>query len=232
METKQTPFREIGQRSIVSSLLSRSSNPFKVLKEDAKNEGSEKKSPVSFSDFLQRKLHQTSEPPRTVKEKPRPFSSLLGPKQKTGYNDEEIEAKKGGKGNTIALIDKGVLEQFKHTVTEKEHCADSSSCGETESCNISDMQESRKRKNSEGENEKYITPKHVAFLGGDPKTKQQRRVRNSNSKEKPPPLYNHYENGRGWWDSDMEGIDNEEVGLSEAWEGVGSTTLGGLIDWH
>lgn len=28
METKQTPFREIGQRSITSSLLSRSSNPY------------------------------------------------------------------------------------------------------------------------------------------------------------------------------------------------------------
>lgn len=37
--------------------------------------------------------------------------------------------------------------------------------------------------------------------------------------------------GRGWWDCDREGIDNEEVGLNEVWEGVGSTTLGG-IEWH
>lgn len=29
----------------------------------------------------------------------------------------------------------------------------------------------------------------------------------------------------------MEGIDNEAVGFNEVWEGVGSTTLGGL-DWH
>jgi hypothetical protein len=29
----------------------------------------------------------------------------------------------------------------------------------------------------------------------------------------------------------MEGVDNEEVGYSEVWEGVGSTTLGG-IEWH
>lgn len=29
----------------------------------------------------------------------------------------------------------------------------------------------------------------------------------------------------------MEGVDSEEVGCNEAWEGVGSTTLGGL-DWH
>lgn len=29
----------------------------------------------------------------------------------------------------------------------------------------------------------------------------------------------------------MEGVDNEEVGSAEVWEGMGSTTLGGL-DWH
>lgn len=39
------------------------------------------------------------------------------------------------------------------------------------------------------------------------------------------------ENGSGFWDSNMLGIDNEEVGFSEVWEGVGSTTLGG-IEWH
>lgn len=39
-------------------------------------------------------------------------------------------------------------------------------------------------------------------------------------------------NGRGWWESNMEGIDDEEVGVSEVWEGVGSTTMGGIINWH
>ena len=29
----------------------------------------------------------------------------------------------------------------------------------------------------------------------------------------------------------MEGVDNEEVGCNEVWEGVGSATLGGL-DWN
>ncbi|XP_020519474.1 uncharacterized protein LOC18428597 isoform X2 [Amborella trichopoda] len=37
--------------------------------------------------------------------------------------------------------------------------------------------------------------------------------------------------GSGWWDSDMEGLDSEEVGCKEVWEGMGSTTLGGL-EWH
>jgi hypothetical protein len=39
-------------------------------------------------------------------------------------------------------------------------------------------------------------------------------------------------NGHGWWDDDMEGVDNEALGVSEVWEGVGSTTLGGIVDWH
>lgn len=39
-------------------------------------------------------------------------------------------------------------------------------------------------------------------------------------------------NGGGWWDSEMEGVDSEEVGFSEVWEGVGSTTFGGIVDWH
>lgn len=39
-------------------------------------------------------------------------------------------------------------------------------------------------------------------------------------------------NGRGWWDYDREGVDNEELGFSEVWEGVGSTSLGGIVDWH
>ncbi|CAL8076559.1 unnamed protein product [Prunus armeniaca] len=72
--------------------------------------------------------------------------------------------------------------------------------------------------------------------GGDPKPKPQayqkrRRNESSVSKEKAGPVYNHYANGCGWWDCDREGIDNEEVGLNEVWEGVGSTTLGG-IEWH
>ena len=37
--------------------------------------------------------------------------------------------------------------------------------------------------------------------------------------------------GTGWWDSDREGIDEDEVGAKEIWEGMGSATLGGL-EWH
>lgn len=39
------------------------------------------------------------------------------------------------------------------------------------------------------------------------------------------------DNGGGWWNENMAGVDNEEVGCTDAWEGVGCTTLGG-IEWH
>ncbi|GJN20847.1 hypothetical protein PR202_gb08275 [Eleusine coracana subsp. coracana] len=38
--------------------------------------------------------------------------------------------------------------------------------------------------------------------------------------------------GGGWWHSDMEGVDGEEVGWTDdMWEGMGSVSLGGL-EWH
>lgn len=39
------------------------------------------------------------------------------------------------------------------------------------------------------------------------------------------------DNGGGWWDENMAGVDNEEVGCNDVWEGVGCTTLGG-IEWN
>ncbi|KAH9617057.1 hypothetical protein KSS87_012121 [Heliosperma pusillum] len=78
---------------------------------------------------------------------------------------------------------------------------------------------------------KKARQKHLLVLGDDPKPKRRAYRRVSNGDDKPKPLYNHYENGTGWWDSEREGIDNDAVGHKEVWEGVGSTTLGGL-DWH
>ncbi|CAH1452943.1 unnamed protein product [Lactuca virosa] len=74
-------------------------------------------------------------------------------------------------------------------------------------------------------------PKGLVVLGGDPNPKQIKHRKPFIRNKKPLPHYNHYAGGSGWWDSDMEGIDNEAVGFNEVWEGVGSTTLGGL-DWH
>lgn len=39
-------------------------------------------------------------------------------------------------------------------------------------------------------------------------------------------------NGLGFWDCDMEGVDSEEVGYSEVWEGVGLIMFGDIVDWY
>ncbi|GJX34823.1 hypothetical protein Tco_0246380 [Tanacetum coccineum] len=78
---------------------------------------------------------------------------------------------------------------------------------------------------------KRPAPKHLVVLGDDLKLRQTNYNRPLIRKEKPLPLYNHYAGGSGWWDNDMEGIDNEAEGSSEVWEGMRSATICGL-DWH
>ncbi|GJS94099.1 hypothetical protein Tco_0801067 [Tanacetum coccineum] len=93
----------------------------------------------------------------------------------------------------------------------------------------SQTQDSSKRRNTFGGlYGKPPAPKRLVILGDDPKPRQVNYNRPFITKEKPLPLYNHYDGGSGWWDSDMEGIDNEAVGSNEVWEGVGSATMGGL----
>ncbi|KAL5542558.1 hypothetical protein UlMin_010268 [Ulmus minor] len=232
MKSKETPFRAVGQRSIASSLLNSSSNRFKVAKQDDKNEALEKgSSRLSLSEFLHRKLHDSSGLPRIMKGKSKPFSSFVNTRESSVTSDEHIEAKKRGEAETSSVIEKAVLEQFKHSDSEQGDCVGSSSVGEEDICNTDEPQESRKRKNFEGGSAKNISRKPFVVLGGNLKPKQQRREESIISKE-PAPFYNHYKNGGGWWDNNMEGVDNEEVGFSEVWEGVGSTTFGGIVDWH
>ncbi|CAA3011697.1 uncharacterized protein LOC111381114 [Olea europaea var. sylvestris] len=73
--------------------------------------------------------------------------------------------------------------------------------------------------------------KRIAVLGDDSKPSQRGKRKTFSRKEEHRPLFNHYANGGGWWDSNMEGVDNEEVGCNEVWEGMGSITLGGL-EWN
>ncbi|XP_017975787.1 PREDICTED: uncharacterized protein LOC18602755 isoform X2 [Theobroma cacao] len=121
--------------------------------------------------------------------------------------------------------------QFKQDSTEKVDCMVSSGgVGEEEE----KEETSRKRQNPfEGLVEEHRTRRPFLVLGDDPpKPKKRGRRECSLSNKKPKPHYNHYANGCGWWDCDMEGVDSEEVGSGEVWEGVGSTTFGGIVDWH
>nr|XP_011462519.1 PREDICTED: uncharacterized protein LOC101295223 isoform X2 [Fragaria vesca subsp. vesca] len=205
MSSKKTPvgFRVLGQRSLPCSFSCRNKIPAKVAED---NEGS-----------LER-LNHNSATPKTVKVKSQPFSSLLGLKVPNGSSDEQIEAKKGGVAEQISVA--LAFENFKHTDIGKGQSIVSLSAGEVECSDQDDLQELRKRRNP------------CEVLGGDPKHKlKKRRAESLISPVKPGHVYDHYENGCGWWDGNMEGIDNEEVGVNEVWEGVGSTTLGG-IEWH
>ncbi|KAK1578382.1 hypothetical protein Q3G72_029846 [Acer saccharum] len=141
-------------------------------KEDVNNKATKRVSCVSFSEFLDQKLHKTSVLPTTV--------------QKCQWStDRQIEIKKEGEEEKNKALDKVLFEQFKHTNAKKRDDPD-----ELETPIEDSAKESRKRRNP--------------FVDA---------------------------NGSGWWDSGMEGIDDEEVGFGEAWEGVSSTTFGG-IEWH
>ncbi|KAM1692171.1 hypothetical protein ACFX2K_031816 [Malus domestica] len=233
MRSRKAPvaFRAAGQRSLPSLFSSCSKTPAKVAEENP-DEGNN----VPLSDSSERKLLRTSAKSTTVKERLRPFSSVFGSRDLSESIDEQVGAKKGGeadKNHVAALV---ALELFNHTDLGKGHSVGPSTAGEVESSNEDVVQESRKRRNPfEGGGYKPIVRKNFTVLGGDPTPKPNQKRRRDESlivgKEKPGPAYNHYASGRGWWDCDREGIDNEEVGLNEVWEGVGSTTLGG-IEWH
>ncbi|QHO35357.1 uncharacterized protein DS421_9g274740 [Arachis hypogaea] len=162
-----------------------------------------------------------------------PFLSPLGLRIPTVEQTiPVVEEKRCGNAN-----DQRVFERFKQT-EEKEDFVGFLCADELEnSVSVADeSQESRKRKNPfEGGIQSQTVRNNVVVLGGESKFKQKgqkAQIEINSSNKKPKPLYNHYANGRGWWDYDMEGVDNEELGFSEVWEGVGSTTLGGIADWH
>ncbi|XP_022136967.1 uncharacterized protein LOC111008529 [Momordica charantia] len=235
MNGERPPIRVFGQRSISSSFLSGSSNPFKSSSEGSQRKSS-KGSQLSLSDFLDQKLPETSVPQRTVKGKSSPFASLQGPRDSNSSINRPIGSYCGADTETESAISKVIFEQFKRPETNQGECLVSGSAIETDISDPDDILESRKRKKS---NEGFSIPcsesqkrkKNVVVLGGGPKPEQKGKEAIHIRNRKPGPLYNHYASGSGWWDCNMEGVDSEEVGLGEVWEGVGSTTLGG-IEWH
>ncbi|XP_031266399.1 uncharacterized protein LOC116124793 [Pistacia vera] len=244
MKSKPIAIRAFGQRSIASTLLYRSSNPFKNTEGDVNDKlAAQKASSVSLSDFLDRKLHKSSVQPKTIQGKSSPFSTPVGLRNAGGNTDGQMGIKKEVEEEVKNVLDKEILEQFKHTGNEKGEAMGSCSVGEVEISNVDNVKESKKRRNPfedafsskkpiiSGADEKHTTRKPFVVLGDDSKWNRKGREKSSISNKKPRPSYNHYANGRGWWDCDMEGVDDEEVGFGQVWEGVGSTTFGG-IEWH
>ncbi|KAG8372763.1 hypothetical protein BUALT_Bualt12G0100600 [Buddleja alternifolia] len=221
--------RPIGQRSITSTPLFRDSNRSNYCEKNVEIKASGQKGPNhSLSDFLNRKLNRSSVLPSSVQGKKLPFSSPLNGGDLN--KDAEGGGKKGGEAVANLSID-GVFGMFKKVEKNKTDCTNCCAFNETETFDEDTLQQRKKRKSLfEGRDDKPDTGKRLAVLGEDSKPILRTR-RKSFASEESRPLFNHYENGGGWWDDNMAGVDNEEVGCADAWEGVGCTTLGG-IEWH
>lgn len=192
---------------------------------------SKKRPKISLSDFLDRKLQKTSDPSKLVQGKERPF---LTPGTTVDANQNADQ-----KTELNGILDV-VLKQLKPNKENEEPVSFNPEESQTQSSTITQLTEdsqiqdlTESKKAFGGFHGKLPAPKGLVVLGGgpNPNPKQTKYQKSFVRNKKPLPLYNHYAGGSGWWDSDMEGIDNEAVGFNEVWEGVGSTTLGGL-DWH
>ncbi|KAF3553589.1 hypothetical protein F2Q69_00015775 [Brassica cretica] len=197
---------------------------------------------------------------KSSQEGPRLFTSLVSSKDVThlshgfGMEKKASKEKKIGDGG----LEKAMLRQFKPIETQiSEHVVMSRADASLEPLDqatseevdllttsfteinddiiVKDDKLSKKRKDPfEGMESMDRTRKPVLIFGDDSKSVQEEGERGSNSTscKKQKPTYNHYANGSGFWDRDMEGVDSEEVGHGEVWEGVGSTTFGDIVDWH
>ncbi|KAK1365834.1 RNA-binding protein [Heracleum sosnowskyi] len=226
MKSSKLPtIRVFGQRPISSQFLSASSKS--DGKEDGQCKAPRKDMRVSLSNFLDRKLQKGS---KSVKGKQEPFSSPVIGMGVSGCRGRENTGNKIGEPELNCDIDVA-FEKLKSTADKKEGCI-SLPADEFHISNICHTQGSRKRSRpDEGMDEKAVARKVLVTLGDNNKNAHNPRKTRFFSHEKPKPLFNHYANGSGWWDSNMEGVDNDEVGCHEMWEGVGSTTLGGL-EWN
>ncbi|KAL5195636.1 hypothetical protein HKD37_20G057447 [Glycine soja] len=222
----QTPIRVFGQRTIASTFRNLSPR-YPPSERNERNQALRKSETAhpSLSHFLNLKLQKS---PQTVPGKSTPFLSPLGLRRgEEGEAVKEVEKEKNGGSD-----DKVIFESFKHTEEDKGDFIDQIDVGELEKSVADDIKSQRKGKFRADESQ--TARNNVVVLGGASKLKPKKgQIGNDTSNKKPRPHYNHYANGPGWWDYDMEGVDSEELGFSdEVWEGVGSTTLGGVIDWH
>ncbi|PIN12077.1 hypothetical protein CDL12_15314 [Handroanthus impetiginosus] len=235
MNSKKCSLRPIGQRSIKSTFLFRASNRSIDCKKNVElKKPSGKGLGLSLSDYLNRKLHRSSVLPSSVQDKEKPFSSPLSGEDSDRIAQRQSVKKEGGEAEAEAEAKFSIDDafyMFKSVENVKNSSRNSYSTNESEILDADDFQqETRKRKHLFEGHDDNLPPKRLVVLGEDPKPRKSSRRMNFR-REEPKPLFNHYENGGGWWDDNMEGVDNEEVGFNDVWEGVGSTTLGG-IEWH
>ncbi|CAH9132925.1 unnamed protein product [Cuscuta epithymum] len=218
MNSKQTSIRVVGQRSITSTFRLHHSARSNDRKKDVEIKSpSEKRPTISLSDFLNKKLDKASVLPGSVKRKDKQFLSPEGSNGDTKLcNKDEKNGEKGvGQHCSLDIM----FEKLKQADKREEHGDTDRSCDETMTSCSEDMERSMKRRKVfAGNGHKQSVGKVVVVLGEDSKSKQKRNGKRHEIPEKSTTYFNHYANGGGWWDSEKEGVDNEEVGCNGTWE--------------
>ncbi|XP_055822118.1 uncharacterized protein LOC129890624 [Solanum dulcamara] len=227
---KQPEILPLGQRSIASTFLFRSPNQSTGCEKKLDSRGSNQKgSSISLSDFLSKKLHKSPVLPGVVPGNKK-FSVPACSKDTSKCVNGRFNRSKDGETGIPCALD-AIFEQYKNTMKGDQYVSAPNDLGDVSVSVTNDVRTSRKRGLIEGSSGNQSARKVLAVLGEGSAEKPRRKVRMLDNIEKPSTLFNHYANGGGWWDCNMEGVDNEEVGCNEVWEGMGSTTLGGL-EWH
>lgn len=206
--------RQFGQRSISS-----------IFDSQVAEKKTSKASPssVSLLDFLDKKLEKRSE---------KTLQGSTDYKLSTAIASPIPRVLKGGRSDfqLNTGIASSVFQQLKPLPKELKQHQQGSPNPHT---NIADdpinRRTSLKRKSftSTDDIQMSSTSSSLLVLGDDPKPKRKLNVQKG-MEEIPRTIFNHYADGGGWWDPDMVGLDSDEVGTTEIWEGLGSTTIGGL----
>ncbi|XP_065030203.1 uncharacterized protein LOC135652839 [Musa acuminata AAA Group] len=221
MKPRPSGVREFGQTSLPPSFFSKSRVP-----DEHHPKRSSNKQPVPLSEFLNRKLIKTTD--RSVKVKQTSFSSIGSATKDSSSKNDEASGR--------FILHDVIFRQFMVSAKGKEQSGITGG-GESGGPQLQSYtgggDNSRKRKNpfdSSGDGERVTARKSMIVLGDDPKPWRSRRGKTT-VETTDKPFYDHYANGSGQWDCSKEGVDSEEVGCNDFWEGMGSTTLGGL-EWH
>ncbi|XP_078440316.1 RNA-binding protein [Wolffia australiana] len=218
MKSDGSSGRQFGQRTLPPLFPIRTSSP--------SGEGSRtSKKRVSLSEFLDRKLgkNKSNSTNRSVQEKRCTFSSYRSPGRLSA-------ATEGEKGESAPLDGSAILQFISRAEAEKR-----SITSNNDEFDVTEEPEPRSRKRnyqlvtSAGDEEEPTPAKLLLVLADDPKPGTKLKFNAKDTRIKPQ--FDHYASGSGLWDSDREGVNGEEVGFKEVWEGVGSATLGGL-EWH
>lgn len=244
-ESSNDRVRVPGQRSIRSTLLfraatasgrSKEKGPEQRLPDEGKKKSAELHTqPMQLSDFLNHNLHSSSSvlPINHLQDQENRSTSKISMNQYGLSKSKETD----NQSKRCHVIEDSVFKQFQNAYSRLGNAGSTRLGGDDNDIQIcttnnsAKQLKSRKRMTpstdgSEVDHHKH-PPSHLIVLGDDPKPKHTAFGSGSFHIKKPRPLYNHYENGN----YERESFDHDEVGSSNVWEGIGSTTLGGL-EWH